>query len=66
VKIWGSGSGPDDDERAARAAGPPDAETLDAIQREGIDLDPESSSHRHPHAQSAVIRTRSRSPASRR
>lgn len=52
MKIWGSGSGREEDERAAGARATPDPETLDALQREGIDLDPESSSHRHPHAQS--------------
>jgi predicted short-subunit dehydrogenase-like oxidoreductase (DUF2520 family) len=52
VKIWGSGRGRDDDERGAGAARGPDPETLDALQRQGIDLDPESSSHHHPHARS--------------
>ncbi|HEV2005797.1 MAG TPA: 2-dehydropantoate 2-reductase N-terminal domain-containing protein, partial [Candidatus Limnocylindrales bacterium] len=52
MKIWGSGSGREENERAAGAAGAPDRETLDALQREGIDLDPESSAHRHPHTQS--------------
>jgi predicted short-subunit dehydrogenase-like oxidoreductase (DUF2520 family) len=52
VKIWGSGSGPDEDTRARGTPGTLDREALDALEREGIDLDPDSSSHHHPHAHS--------------
>jgi predicted short-subunit dehydrogenase-like oxidoreductase (DUF2520 family) len=48
MKIWGSGERHPTPETPAVA----DRETLAALQREGIDLDPEPGSHHHPHAQS--------------
>jgi predicted short-subunit dehydrogenase-like oxidoreductase (DUF2520 family) len=52
VKIWGSGGGPEELATASESPGAPDRAALDNLRREGIDLDPESASHRHPHAQS--------------
>jgi predicted short-subunit dehydrogenase-like oxidoreductase (DUF2520 family) len=54
MKIWRSGSAPDEDARAPETPGAPNRDALEALGRQGIDLDPESSSHRHPHAHSAT------------
>jgi predicted short-subunit dehydrogenase-like oxidoreductase (DUF2520 family) len=51
MKIWGPREGRDGD-GGPETPGTPDRATLEALERAGIDLDPESESHHHPHAHS--------------